>query len=477
MTAPGEPLPVSPGAPVPSGPLVVTGSRLGWLVPTLAAALGAALLALGSVLALGQLHLPWMLPASLVANPLVAPIVVVFAAAFAAALVRPTFLARSGRVELGAERIVFRRRGLLHRSVAWSELEAYTDASSASVGLLRRGERASRARFAIPTRTEETRVRVLHLLDERGLRRVEVAARGRRLAWALVAGALAVLAFLVALHAVNARARRALAIWASAKASDEDKAFLARTVHVRQRLRPAVGTEDALYIEGRVDFDKPARFLDSGREYFGIQIRERLEVDGAALATQSDQDGYTLGGWGGVETNALPFRVRHRLPPGRHEVRIVTRVALGETRVEEETRATLEVAPGSVAASAVALVHGATPPLSLLDPTRLTGEGGDVQLLMFCPWLDHAMAFEVEVLDGATSIERGVLIEPAGRGGLCGVATTDTKWDLVLRRLGVGHHALTLRFTPSTKLAFENDATCTEIYGEPFEKDLVLDVK
>jgi hypothetical protein len=443
-----------------------------------------------------------MIPTSLVDPPLVAPVVALFVAAFTAALARPFFLARAGKVELGAERIVFARRGLLRRSVPWSDLEAYSDASPAMIGLLRRGETAPCPRLAIPTGTEEERVRVLSVLDEHGLRRVEVALRGRRLGWALVAGLLPVGAFFLALHFANAPYRRLLEIQRSASSTEEDVAFLARAVTLRQGpLRRAVGTEDALCIDGELGLNKLDGYYESESSVV-LTTSTRIEADGAVIASTSYGDtAYSVGGWeigallpfGSAAVDEfsrnlawkdykLFFRFRHGLAPGRHDVRVVSAVTVGRTVFEKETRVPLEVVPGSLAASTVALVHGATPRLSVTGGSSVTYAS-----------LEHTLAMDVEILEDGETIDRGTIFAPKGESGSVTLMTDAPSWvsrrprDWGSHQIGEiarlwkpvlrGHHVHIFRFTPDARLAFENDATCTEIYGDPVEKRLAFDKK
>jgi hypothetical protein len=80
--------------------------------------------------------------------------------------------ARAGQVVFFADRIELSK----HEGAAvvhWSDLAGFRDGSSDFVQLLRRGERIASAQLTVPTPTEETRVAVLRLLDERGLHRVE----------------------------------------------------------------------------------------------------------------------------------------------------------------------------------------------------------------------------------------------------------------------------------------------------------------
>jgi hypothetical protein len=82
---------------------------------------------------------------------------------------------RSGVVKFLDEWIVIERfetRGYDPTAVdtfAWDEIDAYDDGEADYVRLLVRGRPGARA--YVPTKDEETRVRVLRLLEERGVRR------------------------------------------------------------------------------------------------------------------------------------------------------------------------------------------------------------------------------------------------------------------------------------------------------------------
>ncbi len=455
---------------VGEGHFEVSGAWYGWRIPTLAVALLGGGLALGSVLALTRLNLPWMLPPWLVEHPLVAPVAFVFAAGFAAGLVKPFFMARAGRVTLSPEGVQW--RGRFRSFTAWSEVEAYSDALPTTVRLVRRGKSAPSHKLAIPTRGEEARVAVLRALDARGLRRVEAPPREMWLWRGIATGLLAVAAFVLVLDRVNARYRRLLDIETGASTpTEESAAFLSDCATAcRLALRASAGTEDEILINGTYDFASPAGlFVPEAR----VDVHEscRTEVDGAVVGSMGPAHFYyTLG----TPRPPLMLQVivpRRTLAPGRHAIRVVTQVRVGDVCCEKVNNFTVEIVSGSIAAQTVRLVRGSAPSLEV---AAFTHRG--VYPYFSCEHLEHALAMDVAILESGTSIARGLLIETKGpieRGALWGLGHGGP----VEFTLPSGQHVLEFRFTPDASVAFENSVEITEIYGEPFEKELVVDVK
>jgi hypothetical protein len=446
----------------------VSGPWYGWRVPALAVALLGGLAALGSVLALRWLNLPWMLPASTVEHPLVAPLAFVFAGAFSYGLVKPFFMARGGRVTLSARRVRAKRRGFRSHA-SWSDLVGYIDASPATVGLVRRGKTAPDPRLAIPTRTEEARVTALRILDARGLRRVEVAARGRPLGRALVTGLLAVFAFLLVLVPLNASYWELVELNAQTVATDESADLLARLVWVEHATRPVAGTDDAICLRTAFGFHGRPAFVPE--RHFQIDIACRVEADGVVLATRRRCPfGCEFGSRSlprGVSYEISCAIPRHALAPGRHTLHVVSDFDLGEIHCEKTAEVPIEVAPGSIAERTVKLVRGAAPVLDVKAVVSREWKGNFLEATASFDLPERALAMDVAIIESGTEFASGWLVAPKG--------VTGSEWLALIRPSGSGRHVLTFRFTPDVALAFDKDVACTEIHGEPIEKVVVFD--
>ncbi len=448
--------------------LTVSGAWYGWRLPTLAVAFLGGLVALGSVLALERLHLPWMLPGSLVEHPVVAPMAFVFAAGFAAGLVKPFFMARAGTVTLSAEGVQW--RGRFRSFTAWSEIEAYSDALPMTVRLVRRGKSVPSHKLGLPTRGEEARVQVLCFLDARGLRRVEVPPREIRLWRGIATGLLAVAVVILPWYRVNEPYWRLLDLETGVVTpSAEDKAFLSRYLPVRFALRPKVGSADPFVITGERDFDFPEGMLVVPRAHALPAIMCRAEAEGREIGTaRAGRSPDTI--FGQPRSGLAVFAWAHNLTPGRQSIRVVANVSLGRVNFEKATDLTVEVIPGSIVAETIRLVPGPAPPLE----ARAQVTPGNVLPFFSCKHLEHALAMDVAVLESGTCIYEGAaMVEPKGpleTGYLSDGAL------LVGPNLPHGRHVLVFRFTPAPKWAFATTVDITEIYGEPFEKELVVDV-
>lgn len=458
--------------------LTVEGHPLGWRLPTAAVAIGAAVVALVSVVQLSVLDLPWMLPKDvLTTEPIVPASVVVFVLFATRSLAKAFFLRRTGRAELGELGVVFTRRGFRRAKVAWSDLAAYCDASRAWVDLILRGESSPRASLSIPTRDEEARVAVLALLDGHGLRRVEVAPRGRRLGRALLAGAVWLLVFHGLVYAANARWRQFRALKAGELSTADAAALVSRSVPVRARFRPVVGTEDNLCIEARPGIGGVPGFFVAERAA-SLSLSTAVTLGGTTAAEIGGGFGLKIGG---VESLLAALDGDHycqrlvvspaRLGPGRHELRVVHRIQLDGGSCEKETVAAVEVVPGSCAGSVVKLVPGVRAEITV----KPSWSGGQWNL-----WAEYGpcarpLAMLVEVTEGETLLVATHLVAQAkGQGGqsLAHGMTPRSRTT----KLASGRHVLKVRFTPSAKVAFEGDVDMTEIAGEVVELEVVLDV-
>jgi hypothetical protein len=122
----------------------------------------------------GGPKLPWILHDStnfMNQNPGVplAAIVVSMGVAYAVAIF--LLLPAAGRVSVHDDLIVIEKGLLGKTTLAWSQIAAFRDESSAHVQLLRPGETRGSNRLAIPTRTEAGRAHLLDLLDRFGVKR------------------------------------------------------------------------------------------------------------------------------------------------------------------------------------------------------------------------------------------------------------------------------------------------------------------
>ena len=131
---------------------------------------------IGTVLLAYFGHIPWLrshVPVYLVIlHPAFLKLVVLPTGVVFAIIAARHFQARAGHVEFFEDRIELSK----HEGAAvvhWSELAGYRDDSSDFIQLLRKGERLPSSQLTVPTATEEARVAVLRLLDERGIRRAE----------------------------------------------------------------------------------------------------------------------------------------------------------------------------------------------------------------------------------------------------------------------------------------------------------------
>jgi hypothetical protein len=445
--------------------LKVPGAWYGWRLPSLAVALLGGLAALGAVLALRWLNLPWMIPATTVEHPLVTPLAFVFAGGFSYGLVKPFFLARGGHVTLSPAGVLAKRRGFTSRAV-WNDLVAFTDDSSATLGLIRRGKNAPDTRLAVPTPTERERVAALRILDAHGLRRAEVAPRGRSLGRGLVTGLLASGAFLLGLHQVNARYWSLVELIARPVASAENAALLERSLRLDCVARPVAGTDDEVCLQCSLQAKLPSSFFAPSR-YLEFELLYRVEDEGAVVGSRRLP--CMAFGFGGSfplpasyqETLSAPG---HRLARGRHTLRVVAAVCLGEIRVEKTAEVSIEVLPGSIAERTVKLVAGAAPDLEIrIGPWT----NGQLAASVFFEPHDRALAMDVAFLESGTELGRATFVSPKYESG--------GRWLAAFHSLRTGRHVLTFRFVPNAALGFGQQIGCTEILGEPIEKVVVFD--
>jgi hypothetical protein len=464
--------------------VVARGAWFGWRLPSLAASGCGGLLVLVSIFALSFARLPWTIRGSeklFAEAPLATTSVVVFALAASYVIAKSVFVRGAGRVEMDDEGIVFQRGLFLKTRVAWSALEGFSDASSGRVDLVKKGESFARPELAIPTGDDATRAAVLAALDAHGLRRVEVSPRGRRLVRAAVAGAVAVAAFPPALHVANWPYRRLHELNAVRSGMCVPDDFVADCVTLRHRFRTVIGTDDALFVETRARYPGvPAFFVPE--ESLGLSVLTEVAIDGEVVqSTRSSGNtfSYKLGGWEWIaemlegydhdRSWLLLAPSAHRLTPGRHRLRIASGACIGLSTCEKWTDTQIDVVPGSAVASAIKVVHGEKPKVTVA--ARAYGSSA-WDLIANHEQLPHAIAARVELLENGRTIMAGTFLTPeltpAGR---------TIKFESVFApRLPRGHHALTARFTPDPKLAFENDVEITEILGfETFEREFVVD--
>jgi hypothetical protein len=473
--------------------VVARGPWYGWRVPSLAASACGGGLVLASILALGRL--PWAIEGSgkLFADaPLAAASVVVFAVGASYMIARSIFIARAGRVELDDEGIVFQRGFIVKKRVAWSELEAFSDASSGRVDLVKKGEGFARPWLAIPTRDDATRAAVLAALDAHGLRRVEVSLRGRRLVRAAVVGVAAVLVFNGAVYVANHRYRRLKAMstrkpsvedsqlkaMSPRKLSVEDSEFLADRVSVQARVRTVIGADDDLSIEIHPELSRGPEFFEPV-QHIALYLSSEVEIDGARVPRGTGRCGfgYDIGGgqWSGPASYQTQIRLDpslHRLTPGHHVLRVISSVSVGGGTCVKTTTIPLEVEPGSLVAQTVKLLPGPSPELTVRPDGISRGEW---YLRIHFKRPERALAMRVEILESDTTLARGVIFVPAHAWG--DQAIEDSRgYALRVSCRPSGRHVLKARFTPDPKVALSHDTRTTEILGESFEREFVVDV-
>jgi hypothetical protein len=468
----------------PREPVVARGVRWGFRLPAIAVTAGVFLVVVGSFVALSWLRFPWM-PQELSTLPWSDPVGSFAALGFllgtSHSLARSVFLRRAGRVELSEAGVAIRGRGIRTKKMAWTELESYSDAHPSRIDLIRirRGDRVSWPQDAIPTRDEATRTAVLGFLDGEGLRRVDRAhSMPRVVLRMLVVGcvAAAVVADVIyfGFYAKRARFDR-LALGELSR--EEAAALISESVTVRPLIRPRIGADDKLGVGVVAAFPPVLSFQPQRWVTFGFAMR--VEVDGQPLVARGLGnkmgvliDARTLAAWsffwavrGGYPTYTfLPNLAR--LEPGRHSIHVVSGLSDGDLECDKETFATIEVVPGSLVET-IRLVPGPIPETTITGPIRYDVLFPEIRFLRD---LDRAIAARLDFLEGEKPIQSGHFFARAGSsGGLF-------EWGGLGPTLPRGHHVLKVRFTPDRAFAFEQDGETTEILGETFERELVVDV-
>jgi hypothetical protein len=466
--------------------VVVRGLSWGFCLPTFAVAAAALLVAVGFLVAISRVAFPWMpqdASALLWSEPVLPLSVLAFLVGVSASLAKSVFVKRAGRVELTDEGVVFRRRGIFSRKIAWPELEAYGDAHASEIDLVRRGLRHPRPADAIPARDEATRTAVLGVLDGHGLRRVEVPrAEWPALVRAATVGLASSLLLVVAIHAFNARRRRFDDLAAGRLSDAQATALVTESFTVKCGIRPKIGADDALVVRHTWTF-RPVLSLDPVR-VAKVDMTLRIEVDGR-VQWETKQTGVAaplcpfldarkVAAWrrlwqfpAGFPNNAnVPLW--HRLSPGPHSVRVVTGFQMNNGACTKETLQTFEVVPGSDAAESIRLVPGAVPEFTL---EALPSSDVFTPRLVLARDLEHALSVREDFFEGEKLFASGKFFARAhGR-------SSQGEWGgPAPNQLPSGHHVLKVRFTPDQKFAFDRDAEVTEILGETFERELVVDV-
>jgi hypothetical protein len=459
-------------------PVVARGAWYGWRLPSLAAAACAGALVLVSIVALATRHVPWSIEGSdklfAGAPPVLSASIVVFALAAAYSLAKSVFIARAGRVVIDDDGVVL-KRGLFRRTrVAWSELEAYSDASSGRVDLVKKGESFARPKLAIPTRSDETHAAVLAALDAHGLRRIEVSSRGRRLARAAIAGAGALLVLFAVLHVANARYRKFEELANRRLPPADTAALLSETVSIRYVVRPVIGAEDGICLEIRpVVLNVPGILVERSGVF--VHLTTQVELDGKSISktrsTLNSDSGDPFSFYDPV--NHFPYgdvvRSSARgLAPGRHELHLISslKMVMSNGECVKESRIPIEIVEGSLAEKNVKLVRGIVPDFFVeVDPRaeRLEiGVNND---------LPRALAARMECLEGEKVLVSDTLFWRAQRGP---ISEFHSDW---YPKLSPGRHVLKVRLTPDPKSVYQNsNSDVTEILGETFEREVVVDV-
>jgi hypothetical protein len=286
---------------------------------------------------------------------------------------------------------------------------------------------------------------------------------------ALVTGALFVMAFLLALDGRL-----------GATATDGSSDLPAGCIAVECTARPVVGVEDALCIRVVLAVDLTSTFMP-GVTLSSVYIEDRVDDTGAVVGSQSTIVGDMQPSRDQRRSARIPISVivpRGTLTPGRHELRVVTRVHLDHASGSSESRVLVEVVPGSIAARTVKLVRGAVAPIEIYPLISHTRFQVDVPTGISHGRLEHMLAMNVAAVESGTRCcRRTTMVAPRGAiGSPRGLFPAGGIFDAAARLVS-GRHVIELRFTPDPVLAFENDAECTEIYGEPIEKELVVDVE
>jgi hypothetical protein len=171
-----SPPPTSPGPASTPGPALVVGSpdpELSRWRPIVIIPTSAVVAYLISSWA-GFKKTPWLVWDSM---RLAVPIALLVLGLVLLRLTRRYFVCRSGTATFYEDRVAFRKRvrgqtRFTEATVAWSELGGYRDGSSDYIQLVRKGESFASPLLAIPTPSEDDRVKVLALLDARGLARL-----------------------------------------------------------------------------------------------------------------------------------------------------------------------------------------------------------------------------------------------------------------------------------------------------------------
>jgi hypothetical protein len=465
-------------------PLVVRGWSWAWLIPAFAIPFGVGLLALGFLVALSQLGLPWT-PANSSAllwrEPVVPLSVLAFLLGASHSLAKSLFVRRSGHVELSDKGVVFRRRGLLTRRLAWKDLEAYSDAHTSSIDIIRRGRRLPRPGDAIPAGEEAARTAVLGVLDTHGLHRVEGTRAWGSLVRASVVGGACALLVVFLIYFENARRRKFEALAAGTLSSADAAALVSESVAVQVVVRKVIGAEDGFDVEVACRAPPVVSLSSYPERWADGQASTRIEIDGRDVMSGLEKSP-EVGG-------PMPFLLHlpaanfdlahdadalwsypippsvHHLSPGRHSVCVVTRLKIDSGECLKETLTELEVVPGSLV-STLRPARGDRTYDSCWVEASPTGCMPGFRL--WAP-LACTTAVRIDVVEGDNPLTSGRYLVRARHW------QTVSEWQDVLM-LARGHHVLKLRFTPDPRFAFERDADATDFLADTFEHEVTVDV-